>query len=218
MSCQKDKKEALVADRQQEIIRVCETLYERMEYEEINIKEIAKSTSFCRSNIYNYYETKEEIFLDILKKEYLLWMEDMEAEMAADGRRGRRSYCRILTETVCRYPVLLKLASVHYSTIEKNCSLEKLTEFKRAMLPFHQRMQDGLGRYFPGASEKKKERFAFLMMSLAQGIYSMTHLSAKQLEAMRMAEPGYDCPGFETLFFEALYTLSSSLEEGEESR
>ena len=51
----------LAAARQQEIIRACEELYETMEYEDISIKEIAKSTSICRSNIYNYYQTKDEM-------------------------------------------------------------------------------------------------------------------------------------------------------------
>lgn len=44
MKCQKVKKESLAAARQQEIIRACEELYETMEYEDISIKEIAKST------------------------------------------------------------------------------------------------------------------------------------------------------------------------------
>ena len=44
MSTGKMTKEKLVENRQQEIIRACEELYERMEYDEINIKEIAKST------------------------------------------------------------------------------------------------------------------------------------------------------------------------------
>ena len=103
MSTGKMTKEKLVENRQQEIIRACEELYERMEYDEINIKEIAKSTSICRSNIYNYYETKDEIFLDILKKEYLLWMEDMDRRMREDeegGReRGMMDKIKFVTET-----------------------------------------------------------------------------------------------------------------------
>ena len=34
MKCQKVKKESLVVNRQQEIIRACEELYETMEYED----------------------------------------------------------------------------------------------------------------------------------------------------------------------------------------
>ena len=81
MKCQKVKKESLAAARQQEIIRACEELYETMEYEDISIKEIAKSTSICRSNIYNYYQTKDEIFLDILEKDYLSWTKDIREAM-----------------------------------------------------------------------------------------------------------------------------------------
>ena len=87
MKCQKVKKESLAAARQQEIIRACEELYETMEYEDISIKEIAKSTSICRSNIYNYYQTKDEIFLDILEKDYLSWTEDIREAM--DRRNSR---------------------------------------------------------------------------------------------------------------------------------
>ena len=130
MNCCKEKKESLAAARRQEIIRACEELYEAVDYDAISIKEIAKSTSICRSNIYNYYETKEEIFLDILKKEYLLWMEDMKKLLEEDSLRSRSSYCRIIARTARHRPRLLKLISVHYVSIEKNCSLERLTDFK----------------------------------------------------------------------------------------
>lgn len=104
MNCCKEKKESLAAARRQEIIRACEELYEAVDYDVISIKEIAKSTSICRSNIYNYYETKEEIFLDILKKEYLLWMEDMKKLLEEDSLRSRSSYCRIIARTARRRP------------------------------------------------------------------------------------------------------------------
>jgi len=211
MSTGKMTKEKLVENRQQEIIRACEELYERMEYDEINIKEIAKSTSICRSNIYNYYETKDEIFLDILKKEYLLWMEDMDRRMRKDKDGGRESYCRILAETAGGHPQLLKLISMNYIAIERNCSLEKLTAFKRELLPFRDMMRDALGKYFPNASEERKEHFLLALLSLMQGLYSMTNLTEKQLEAMKRVNPDYVQPDFEKNFCQALFSLSAEL-------
>ena len=128
MKCQKVKKESLAAARQQEIIRACEELYETMEYEDISIKEIAKSTSICRSNIYNYYQTKDEIFLDILEKDYLSWTEDIREAMDREEQPGREAYCRNIAGTAALHPRLLKLMAVHYITIEKNCSLGRLQE------------------------------------------------------------------------------------------
>ena len=211
MNDKKLTREKLALNRQQEIIRACEELYETLDYEEINIKEIAKSTSICRSNIYNYYETKEEIFLDILSKEYCRWMEDMDRLMEADAQHSRESYCRIVTDTVENRPRLLRLLSVHHTTIEKNCSLAKITAFKRSLEPFQKGMRRRLAEYFPGAPEEKKERFLLILLSLAQGIYSMTNLSPRQLEAMRQLHPEYRQPDFASCFYEALYTLASGL-------
>ena len=69
MKCQKVKKESLVVNRQQEIIRACEELYETMEYEDISIKDNPQSTSNCRTKIYNYYQNKEKNLKDNLNKD-----------------------------------------------------------------------------------------------------------------------------------------------------
>ena len=53
----------LIAQRREEIINACEQLYRTMSFREITLKEIGKITSFSRPTIYNYFETKEEIFL-----------------------------------------------------------------------------------------------------------------------------------------------------------
>ncbi|HJD39699.1 MAG TPA: TetR family transcriptional regulator [Candidatus Blautia stercoripullorum] len=211
MKCQKVKKESLVANRQQEIIKACEELYETMEYEEISIKEIAKSTSICRSNIYNYYQTKDEIFLDILEKDYLSWMEDIKDRMTGEEEPGRESYCRNIAATAALHPRLLKLMSVHYITIEKNCSLEKLTAFKYAIHPFQETMEEILRIYFPKAPREKIQNFLFLLLSLIQGLYSMTSLCEKQVRAMQEVDPDYQMPDFTTALYQALYILTSDL-------
>ena len=210
MKCQKVKKESLVVNRQQEIIRACEELYETMEYEDISIKEIAKSTSICRSNIYNYYQTKDEIFLDILERDYLSWMEDIKDRMAGE-EPGRESYCRNIAATAALHPRLLKLMSVHYIAIEKNCSLEKLTAFKHAIHPFQETMEEILRTYFPKASREKIQNFLFLLLSLIQGIYSMTSLCEKQVKAMQEVDPDYRMPDFASALYQALYILTSAL-------
>ena len=51
------------AARKEEIINACEMLYQTLSFKEITLKEIGKVTSFSRPTIYNYYQTKEEIFL-----------------------------------------------------------------------------------------------------------------------------------------------------------
>ena len=59
-----------IALKREEIINACEKLYQTMSFREITLKEIGNITSFSRPTIYNYFETKEEIFLALFQREY----------------------------------------------------------------------------------------------------------------------------------------------------
>ena len=50
----------LTRARREEIIAACRKLYETMSFKEITLKDIGQQTSFTRTSIYNYFETKEE--------------------------------------------------------------------------------------------------------------------------------------------------------------
>ncbi|MFQ9984923.1 MAG: TetR/AcrR family transcriptional regulator [Lachnospiraceae bacterium] len=60
--------EELTEARTQEIISACEELYKTMNFKDITLKEIGSVTSFTRTSIYNYFRTKEVIFLALLQK------------------------------------------------------------------------------------------------------------------------------------------------------
>ena len=62
--------EALTNARKEEIVDACERLYATMDFRDVTIREIGKATSFTRTSIYNYFETREEIFLALLQREY----------------------------------------------------------------------------------------------------------------------------------------------------
>ena len=67
------------AARQEEIISACEKLYQTMSFKDITLKEIGNETSFSRPTIYNYYHTKEEIFLALFEREYIRWNEELQS-------------------------------------------------------------------------------------------------------------------------------------------
>ena len=63
--------------RKEEIINSCEKLYKTNSFKEITIKSIGEETTFSRTSIYNYFQTKEEIFLALMKREYDRWIKDL---------------------------------------------------------------------------------------------------------------------------------------------
>lgn len=65
--------EELTNARKEEIINACASLYETMSFRDIIIRDIGEKTSFTRTSIYNYFQTREEIFLALLKREHEMW-------------------------------------------------------------------------------------------------------------------------------------------------
>lgn len=67
----------LTSARREEIINACASLYETMGFRDITLRDIGEKTSFTRTSIYNYFQTKEEIFLALLQREHEAWAADL---------------------------------------------------------------------------------------------------------------------------------------------
>ena len=83
--------EELTNARKAEIVNACAVLYETRSFKEITLKEIGEKTSFTRTSIYNYFQTKEEIFLALFQREYEAWIEDLDALRCGRGCFLRRA-------------------------------------------------------------------------------------------------------------------------------
>ena len=59
--------------RKREIVDACEKIYTEKGFYGVTIKEISTATSFTRPAIYTYFETKDEILLALLIREYEKW-------------------------------------------------------------------------------------------------------------------------------------------------
>ena len=71
--------EELTNARKEEIIDACAQLYAALPFKDITLGAIGAKTSFTRTSIYNYFRTKEEIFLALLQREYAAWCKDLDS-------------------------------------------------------------------------------------------------------------------------------------------
>lgn len=84
-----------IEQRRNEIIDACDALYQTKGFREVTIKDISQETSFSRPSIYNYFETKEEIFLALLTREYDGWTQKS-SRSAAEGTWERERFAQAL--------------------------------------------------------------------------------------------------------------------------
>lgn len=210
MDFKRTRTEKQMESKQAEILNTCATLYDEARAEGVTIKAISERTTFSRPSIYNYYETKEEILLDLLQREYTEFAEEVELGLGETDNMTRETFCHIMTDALIRREKMLRLMSVDLNSIENNVSDERLVAFKKCMTALFDVLQEGIYRFFPDSSEHEREFFLSSHFCFVYGLYSITHQSKKQVAAMEKAKLQRLEP-FETLCYEGLLRLAEGL-------
>jgi AcrR family transcriptional regulator len=177
--------------REEEIIDACGKLYETMSFKEITIKEIGKETTFTRTSIYNYFQTKEEIFLALLRREYAAWNRELRAAVETVDFFSRGELAGLLADTLSRRGVLLKILSMNLYEIEGQSRLEKLIEFKREFCATMDVVNRALHQVRPALSKERCVQFLYSFFPFVYGVYPYTSITEKQDEAMKRAGIAY---------------------------
>ncbi len=181
----------LTQARREEIVGACAKLYETMCFKEITIKEIASFTSFTRPAIYNYFQTKEEIFLALLQQEYEAWTSELDTLQPSGEKPHREELAQQISHTLERRKLLLKLLSMNLNDMEENSRMERLVEFKVVYGESVQAIQRCLCRFCPEMDLEKQQDFISSFLPLVYGIYPYAFVTEKQRTAMEQAHVDY---------------------------
>ncbi len=179
-----------IALKREEIIDACEQLYQKMSFREITIKEIGAITSFSRPTIYNYFETKEEIFLALFKREYDRWNGQLTAILEQNEKLTRAELADLIARSLAERQQLLKLLAMNNFDMEANSRQELLTEFKQSYGSSLHLIRVLLGKFCPDMGVAEIQDIIYVFFPFMFGIYPYTAVTEKQRTAM--GEAGID--------------------------
>lgn len=177
--------------RKEEIINACEKLYQTMSFKEITLKEIGKETSFSRTSIYNYFQTKEEIFLALLKREYDTWVMQLQEVIDTKEAMSDEKIADTLAKTLNDRQQLLKIMSMNHYDLEENSRMEMLIDFKVSYGKALKTVAQMLEKFRPDMDLGRREAFIYSFFPFMFGIYPYTVVTDKQKEAMEKADVDY---------------------------
>ena len=180
-----------IAQKREEIVNACERLYRTMSFREITLKEIGNSTSFSRPTIYNYFETKEEIFLALFQREYDRWNEDLTAILDGNETLTKAGLSEKIASSLAGREQLLKLLSMNNYDMEANSRQELLTAFKQSYGRSMHLMCMLLEKFCPDMSPAEIQNFIYTFFPFMFGIYPYTAVTEKQKIAMKEAGINY---------------------------
>lgn len=175
----------LTASRREEIINACEKLYRTMSFKEITLKEIGSATSFTRTSIYNYFQTKEEIFLALMQREYEIWAAEIGEICTNNDKMSPEDFADALAHSLENHEQLLKLLAMNHYDMEENSRPERLTDFKTAYGASLDAVRACLQKFFPSTD---CESFIFVFFPFLFGVYPYSVATQKQLDAMQQAK------------------------------
>ena len=190
--------EELPNARKDEIVNACAVLYETMSFKDITIRDIGDKTSFTRTSIYNYFQTKEEIFLALLKREHDAWIADMNEVLQQNTAMDAEAFAEALSRILEKRGCMLKLMSMNIYDMEVNSRMENLVDFKKSYAAAFDTLGKCLQKFFLSMREADRKEFLFAFFPFLLGIHPYTTHTEKQLKAMKQAGvKGGDCTIYE---------------------
>ncbi|MBM7643092.1 TetR family transcriptional regulator [Streptococcus loxodontisalivarius] len=192
--------------RREEILEICQHLYEHRRLKDITINEIGKQVSFSRTAIYSYFNNKEEIFLALLKQEYEKWIADLESLLTVD-LKDKSDFASAIATSLDPRSIMLKILAIDMESLDAESRMEHLISFKVVYGKSLQLFQDLLRKHFPDLDHSKVTHITFAFFPFLYGVYPYVQVTEKQKEAMDLAAVPYSYLNQHDLIEQTLITL-----------
>ncbi|HEY3562811.1 MAG TPA: TetR family transcriptional regulator [Kribbella sp.] len=218
MTFQRARRPEQRAERRQTILATAATMLTEMPVADLSLNELSRRVGLAKSNVLNYFDSREAVLLELSSSELAAWVEDLAAalddvppELSTNSRAAR--LITAVVGTLAARPVLCDLISAQAAVLERNVTTATALTFKRAAAVAYQRMIEVVAGVLPELGREGAGRFIATASLLAGSIWSHSHpvpaiLAAHEadpsLEAIRMEFEPALTDGLRTLLYGAL--------------
>ena len=170
MNWERARKIEQIDQRREQILSAALGLFTQEDYKSVSLNNIAREAGMAKSNIYRYFKTKEEIFLNIYQTYFSGWINDL-IETLSDGMPMTVEELSVKwVDSMIRHREMLELNTVLSSALEQNSSEDSLAEFKRFIIKSADNLAKVLWQWQPGFTEEKSTELLFYVQILSAGI------------------------------------------------
>jgi AcrR family transcriptional regulator len=127
--------------RRQEILDAAEALLAELPAEQISLRELARRLDVSKTHVVRYFESREGVFLELLNRMRLAWLEAAAREWPAAAEPDE--LMRAWAESLAARPILAQLWSLLPSVLERNVAADTVRGYKLTDLE-HRRLLAGL--------------------------------------------------------------------------
>jgi len=130
--------ETAKAAKANHILEKAYELYEKGTFKSIKMIDIANASGVSKGTMFNYFSTKEKLFLEILKREYQVRFENLissfKKQNVLDFEGFKNIILNEMESILLEDSVLMRLTAIMHNILEENLDYETALSFK---LDFH---------------------------------------------------------------------------------
>ena len=201
MTWQRARSEEQKDERLRQITDAAEKLFQKKNYAEITLKDIAEQLSFTRANLYKYAKTKEEIFLMVFQKHISHWVKATHKAIPADVLPlTDEEFAKRWSKTLAQEKTLLRVRPLLNALIEENVRTELFVEFKSAIWHDSFDLLPLLQKELPFLDKAAAKHLFKVQLLYAGAAYAAAETTEKHWKLLKACDPELVHTDFQTEF------------------
>ncbi|WP_344180800.1 TetR/AcrR family transcriptional regulator [Kribbella lupini] len=192
MTFQRARSDEQRAERRRAILATATAMLAEQPVAQLTLNELARRVGLAKSNVLNYFESREAVLLELMNTETAAWLNDLEAALGAVDpdlpvADRAEALAQAVVATMTARPMLCELNSAQAAVLEHNVSTEIALNYKRSTIAGYRRMVAMISVAVPELGAEGAARFIAAAVLLAGAIWTHSRPSAAILAAYEAA-------------------------------
>jgi TetR/AcrR family transcriptional regulator len=195
MSWQRAKRPEQKEERVSAILKAAAELYETRDFDDVHMGAIADRVGLAKASLYEYFNTKDDVFLALAARDVQSWTSDVESRLERLRRPDADRIAAALTAALRGQARLLRLRLTVRGIVERRSATRAVADFNRSFFACMQRASAALNAACPQLTPEEVAEFAIQHQAVNAGLWFMT----RPLQKSNCAS---DLPEFQSIGFD----------------
>ncbi|MGQ2282602.1 TetR/AcrR family transcriptional regulator [Apilactobacillus kunkeei] len=176
--------------RKQELIaETALKMFEENDFYDISINSIAQKSHIAKGTVFNYFKTKENIFMHLLlvgyQKFFLETLNQLQKTKLTTEDELKSFLLANTKDLIENHLTLIKLNALRGPILEGKASKEETIEGRQRLYEVHERLAKFIHDLFPSIGVNTANKIFIIQSSIASGLINLSNLDSFNQEPIR---------------------------------
>lgn len=173
---QRARSDSQKSQRRGALLDAASRLLYRLPIDEISLNAIAREANISKANVYRYFESREDLFLQLTLEALGKWREVLLKRLRRlEGANDANSIADVLVSTTLENEIFSRLISVLTTVFERNVSTDVVVKFKQSFFKDLQLVFDAVGCVLTDLNENQVKHLMGVTYFQIVGLWPASH-------------------------------------------